>query len=284
MSDKHLQALYGAKYDPFSPKIPVEDLWRPPGAEAYFERVRALAPEGGFSCISGEPGLGKSKILQLLDHRLQQIGELVVGVMERPQSRLGDFYREMGDLFGVDLTPVNRYGGFKALRSKWRGHIKSTLFRPILLIDEAQEVATACLNELRLLGSAHFDSESLLTVVLCGDTRLTDRFRSRDLLPLGSRIRTRLVLEPLGRDDLLDFLDHLLERAGVPHLMSDGLRATLVDHAAGNPRVLVTMGAELLATAVSRDQATLDEQLFVEVFSRQPKPRRSRGQQGTKAA
>ncbi|NTU49044.1 MAG: general secretion pathway protein GspA, partial [Syntrophobacteraceae bacterium] len=41
---------------------------------------------------------------------------------------------------------------------RWLTHIKSTLFRPVLLIDEGQEMVAACLNELRLLTSANFDS------------------------------------------------------------------------------------------------------------------------------
>ena len=97
--------------------------------------------------ISGEPGVGISKILQQLAHRLSRLADVVVGVMERPQSSVGDFYREMGALFGVNLSPANRYGGFKALRERWLTHIKSTLFRPVLLIEEAQEMVAACLNE-----------------------------------------------------------------------------------------------------------------------------------------
>jgi type II secretory pathway predicted ATPase ExeA len=54
-------------------------------------------------------------------------------------------------------------------------------------------VSSECLTELRLLQSASFDSKSLLVTVLCGDTRLTDRFRTPELLPLGSRIRTRFI-------------------------------------------------------------------------------------------
>jgi general secretion pathway protein A len=69
--------------------------------------------------------------------------------MERPQSSLSDLCREMGHLFGASLSPANRYGGFKALRERWQEHIKSTLFRPVLLVDEAQEMVTCCLNELR---------------------------------------------------------------------------------------------------------------------------------------
>lgn len=207
MTDQQLLALYGLKYNPFLPAIPVEDLWRPPELELFLMRLDVLVRHGGFATIEGEVGQGKSKALHLVAAYLEQIGDVVVGVMERPQSSLSDFYRELGDLFGVNLSPANRYGGFKALRSRWRTHIKGTLFRPILLIDEAQEACATSLNELRLLGSAHFDSECLLTTILCGDTRLADRFRTRDLLPLGSRIRTRLRLNPLTPNELRDLIN-----------------------------------------------------------------------------
>ena len=276
MPEQDLLTTYGLKYDPFLPAIPPEDLWLRPGAETFFFRVESLVLDGGFALIGGEPGLGKSKLLHLLAGRLEQLNDVVVGVMEHPQSTLSDFYRELGQLFGVDLKPANRYGGFRALRARWRDHIKSTLLRPLLLVDEAQEVATACLNELRLLGSAHFDSECLLTTVLCGDTRLADRFRSRDLLPLGSRIRTRMLLAPLSHEELIDFLEHLLKQAGAPHLMTEGLQHTLVEHAVGNPRVLCNMAEDLLSAAAQRDQEVLDEQLFLEVVAGEQRASRRR--------
>ena len=277
MSNRDLLALYGLKYNPFLPAIPFEDLWNPPGIESFFFRVEGLVMDGGFALVWGEPGLGKSKILQLLAGRLDQIGDVIVGVMERPQSTLGDFYRELGDLFGVNLSPANKYGGFKALRNKWREYIKSTMFRPVLLVDEAQFVPTDTLNELRMITSVHFDSECLLTTVLCGDATLPERFRNRSLLALGSRTRTRHLLEPLVRDDLLDFLEHLLDRAGNPGLITDGLREVLVDHCGGNLRVLVGMAAELLDVAASREAKQLDEKLFIEVFDRKPLSRKGRG-------
>lgn len=262
-----LLAQYGLKFNPFLPSLPAEALWTLPGAQTFFFGVENLVMDGGFGLIAGDPGLGKSKTLHCLAGHLNEIGDVVVGVMERPQSTLSDFYRELGDLFAVDLTPANRYGGFKALRARWRAYIKSSLFRPVLLIDEAQEVASTCLNELRLLGSAHFDSEILLTTILCGDNRLTKRFRTPQLLPLGSRIRTRLVLEPLSVVDLLAYLDHLLEKAGASHLMTDDLRRVLAEHSAGNLRVLTSMGAELLAVAAARQLRQLDEHLFLEHYA-----------------
>jgi type II secretory pathway predicted ATPase ExeA len=270
MNDKQLLALYGLKWNPFLPDIPIDALWYGAGIDNFCFRIETLVMRGGFALICGEPGLGKSKILQILAHRLNTMGDVVVGIMERPQSSLGDFYREMGTLFEVNLSPANRYGGFKALRERWQNHIKSTFLRPVLLIDEAQEMMSACLNEIRLLGSAQFDSKCLLTTVLSGDIRLPERFRTTALVSLGSRMQVRYLLQPYTRQDLLNYLDHALAQAAAPHLMNQTLKDTLVDHAAGNLRLLNTMAAELLSTGAQRQLKQLDEKLFLEVFSRNP--------------
>jgi len=266
MSLNKLLALYGLKFNPFLPAVPDADIWAPPDFDRFFFRLENIVLDGGFAMITGEPGLGKSKTLQLLSSKLKQIGDVSVGVMERPQSTLADFYRELGELFGIALSVSNRYGGFKALRAKWKAHIASTLFRPVLLIDEAQEMPTPCLCEIRLLGSTHFDSDCLLTTVICGDSRLPDRLRETPLLPLGTRIRSRLVLSPLSRDELLSLLDHLLNAAGAPHLMTDELKQTIVEHCAQNPRILMQQCAELLENAVRKDLPILDEKLFFDTF------------------
>ena len=269
MNNKQLLALYGLKYNPFLSDIPPEALWSPPEIDMFCFRLENLVTDGGFALICGEPGLGKSKVLQLLANRLNRLDEVVVGVMERPQSSLNDFYREMGSLFGVNLSPANRYGGFKALRERWQNHIKSTLLRPLLLIDEAQEMITSCMNELRVLTSAYFDSKCLLTTVMCGDRRLPERFRSTALVSLGSRMRFRMFLEPYSPSELLEYLEHALQHAAAPHLMTSGLKQTIVEHAGGNIRVLNNMAAELLATAAQKELSQMDEKLFLQIFSRQ---------------
>lgn len=277
MNKMDIRSLYGLKYNPFLPNIPPEALYTIPGTESFELRVRSMAENGGFALISGEPGVGKSKTLQKIARSLGEIPDLNVGVMQRPQSSLGDFYRELGELFNVALSPANRYGGFKALRDRWTNHWQSTLFKPVLLIDEAQQVSDECLTELRILQSHQFDSQSLLFTILCGDNRLPERFRSAELLPLGSRIGPRLVLEALSPEQLQDYLHFALNQAGNPSLMSDELIRTLSGHAANNLRVLNQMAADLLNTAAQRDLPRIDESLFFQLFSpTRSRPRNSR--------
>jgi general secretion pathway protein A len=277
MSSK-LLSLYGLKYAPFSPDVPTEALHVTPQVGAFIRRAEMGVADGGFAMVTGDPGTSKSVVLRLLEARLRTLPNVVVGIIEHPQSRTSDFYRELGDLFGVSLAIHNRWGGFKALRARWSDHIASTLMRPVLILDEAQEALTPALSELRILASKDLDARQLLTVVLAGDGRLPDRLRTAELLPLGSRIRRRLVLDYASRDELLACLEHRLEAAGNPSLMTTELKAALADHAAGNYRVLMNLADELLTVAADRDLPRLDEKLFLDVFGQpqKPKPPRKR--------
>ncbi len=273
MNSKKLHALWGLKWNPFSPQVPIDGLLVTPRIEQLAWRVEQLVQEGGFALITGESGTGKSVALRIVAHRVSALRDVVVGVIERPQSKSSDFYRELGDIFAVKLTPSNRWGGFKALRERWKAHVASSRIRPVLLVDEAQEMAAEVLGELRILSSADFDATSLLTVVLSGDGRLLELLRQEHLVPLGTRIRARLVTEPAAREELLELLHHALATAGNPALMTAELMDTLVDHSAGNYRLLMTLGADLLAYGMTHDVAQLDEKCYLEVFQpRQPRP------------
>jgi type II secretory pathway predicted ATPase ExeA len=140
----------------------------------------------------------------------------------------------------------------------------------VLLIDEAQEMLLPVLAELRLLSSSRLDSHVLLTVVLAGDGRLVERFRSDELLPLNSRMRVRLALDRATPEELADCLRHAMAKAGAAKLMTPELVATLCDHATGNHRALMNMAGELLAVAAQRDARHLDEKLFLETFAAPP--------------
>lgn len=275
MDARKLSALYGLKWNPFLEDIPVEALCETPRLKHFAWRVEDLVMHGGFALVTGDVGAGKSAALRMLSQKLAPLRDIIIGEVTRPQSRVTDFYREIGDLFGVPVSTSNRWGAYKTVRAKWQEHIQQTLFRPVLLVDEAQEMSPMLLAELRLLGSTKLDTCTIITVILCGDRRLEDKLRTPDLLPVASRIRTRLVLDAEAPDVLGTMLRHLLATAGNAALMTDELQRTVCEHATGNRRVLMNLCNELLVLAVAKNAKRLDESLYLELTSADHRPARA---------
>ena len=103
MNTKKLLSLWGLKWNPFSPELPSEGLLVTAQIDHFAWRVEQLVQEGGFALITGESGTGKSVALRIVAERLAALRDVVVGVLQRPQSKTAEFYRELGDLFSVTL-------------------------------------------------------------------------------------------------------------------------------------------------------------------------------------
>lgn len=214
--NKKLLSLFGLKWNPFSPDVPVEALLVTPRIESFCWRVENLAREGGFALVTGAPGAGKSVALRLLVERLTSLREVKIGVMSRPQGGVADFYRELGDLFGVQLSPHNRWAGAKLLRERWQAHIDAALFRPLLVVDEAQDTPTAVLNEMR-----HQCAARASTLTRCSRPCSPGMGgSSRSFAPMScchspSRMRVKLALDRATPEELAECLRHCMTKSGL---------------------------------------------------------------------
>jgi general secretion pathway protein A len=261
-----LSSQYGLSFHPFSSDIPVEALTTGKQIDSFLFRVTQQLRDGGFIAVTGDPGTGKSAVLRIVASRLQAIADTRVGIISRPQSSTADFYRELGHLFGVSLSPHNRWAGSKALREQWLAHIDKTRTRPVVIIDEVQEMKAPVLAELRLLSSLNLDARALLTVILAGDERLSARLKTPDMLPILSRIRTHLQLGYAEPEHLCAVLDRTLDQAGRADLITDDVKRALATHANGNLRAMMTMADHLLSHVVQHELSRIDEQVFFDVF------------------
>jgi len=191
---------------PFTADVPVEALWTPPSLDHFRWRMEQQVREGGFALITGDPGTGKSVALRLLAHHLATLPDVEVGVVMRPQSGLGDFYREIGALFGVVLAPHNRWAGFKALREKWLVHVEATASRIRVRLNLDYLTPKELLDWLRhaidQAGNPQLMTPELMTTLAehaAGNLRVLSIMAS-DLLALAARRELRQLDQKLYLD------------------------------------------------------------------------------------
>ena len=170
--------------------------------------------QSGFALVAGVPGTGKSVAMRLLASRLSKTDGLSVAAITHPSSRLSDFYREMGELFGITLLFNNRWASFKNLRERWLTHLDETRLRPVLLIDEAQELQPSVFAELRLLASTDFDSRAILSISSLATTACWRGCAVRSCSRWPRASGQRLVMSAADPGNLPQLLDHLLDQAG----------------------------------------------------------------------
>ena len=127
-------------------------------------------------------------------------------------------------------------------------------------------MTVSALSELRLMSSRSYDSNSILTVILCGDERLTQKMRMTELVPLGSRIRVRHKTEHYNKEKFAEILKELMRSAGNASFMSEQLISLLAEKSMGNYRAMIQMANTLLSEGIRLELSQIDEKLFFEFF------------------
>ncbi|HHL39182.1 MAG TPA: DUF2075 domain-containing protein [Deltaproteobacteria bacterium] len=232
-----LLEFYGLKEDPF--RLTPDPMFFFPSAghkEALMSMEYLLTQKEGFCLITGEPGTGKTTLMNVFVENWRDRADIALIVT--PRLEAAEFLRAVLD----DLGVPRREGAGKAdLLRDFRDFLVSRREsgRAVaVIVDEAQDLPDDTLEELRLLTNLETDKEKLLQVILIGQPELEERLASHRLRHLNQRISVAARLAPLSRSEISEYINYRLIKAGKGFLLLDDSAARGVySYSRGVPRL-----------------------------------------------
>lgn len=182
--------------------------------EALAHLVYGFNSDGGFVLLTGEVGTGKTTVSRCL---LEQIPDnTAIAFILNPKLTVQELLATVCDEFGIKYPPDNTsIKVFVDLINAYllEAHAKDR--KAVLLIDEAQNLSTEVLEQLRLLTNLETNQRKLLQIILIGQPELRDKLSEPGLRQLSQRIIARYHLSALSKKDISAYVSHRLSVAGL---------------------------------------------------------------------
>ncbi|NCF72691.1 MAG: AAA family ATPase [Gammaproteobacteria bacterium] len=231
--------------------------------EALAHLVYGVTESGGFVQLTGEVGTGKTTLVRsLLLNRMPDNAD--VAVVLNPQITAHEFLLTICEELGVDVP--EQKDSIKALTDALNHHLLSAHAdgrRTILVVDEAQNLAPAVLEQVRLLTNLETAKQKLLQIILIGQPELRELLGRNDLRQLAQRITGRYHLEPLTREETAQYVEHRLRVAGaLGEVIDSSAKKEVFRLSQGVPRLINVICDRALLGAYSQESRVITRRLI----------------------
>lgn len=221
----------------------------------------------GFVVITGEVGAGKTTLveylLSTLDTHRFRAAKLV-------STQLGgdDLLRLVAAAFGIEASTSNKATLLTQLQTAFVNSSAAGA-RPLLIVDEVQNLSREALEELRMLSNYQANSQALVQTFLIGQPQFRDTMASRDLEQLMQRVIAAHHLEPLTAEETRAYIEHRLKCvnwAGDPAI-EPAIFQTIYEASGGVPRRINLLCDRLFLASYLENAHALDQALAATVIA-----------------
>jgi len=258
-----LRAHFGFTTSPFTRELDIEKRWHSPLFDEPLSHLVQTVQQRQSAVLMAPSGTGKTVLLRTLCAALPEARYRLHEVKVTSLS-CRDMCREIAT--AVALEPVGTYPTLmRRLQQHFRTQSQDDGMRPVLMIDEAQDMRLEVLATLRLLTNFDLDSRLLLSVLLVGDSRLRPMLERHELEAVRRRMAHCASLRLLTRAETCEYIGHRLRIAGNTKTPFEELALDAVyEITRGNLRAVDHLCLKALELAARKELDTIEPMLVAE--------------------
>lgn len=268
------EAFYGLHERPFDlAPNPRYLLLTPSHREALANIELGISSPNGITVVTGDAGTGKTTLVRAALTRQAEStgGEILWANLKNPTISPAEFLEFLANRFA--LSPAAATSKIRLLDELEGALVRGR--RAVLIVDEAQSLPHALLEEIRLLANIESDTEKLLPVLLVGQPELADRLNEPALRQLKQRVALRCTVAPLSMSETASYVAGRITIAGGKPMDVFTREAVLAvhKHARGIPRTISVLCDNALMTGYAAEQKPITAKLIEAVgedFDYQP--------------
>lgn len=231
-------------------------------ARSYLEY--GITSRLGFVVLTGDVGTGKTTLIKAILRATE--ARQRIGVLYQTSLGAEDLLELLLREFGVRGHLPNRAARLAAFNQFLQNaHRRGE--HVILIVDEAQNLGSEALEELRLLSNVQTDKELLLQGILVGQPNLRERLRHPGLSQLAQRVGVHYHLQALDLQETKEYIRYRLARAGGSGIFSETALENIYQVAKGVPRVINTWCDLALVAAFAEGLKSIDEEFIAEIIA-----------------
>lgn len=234
-------------------------------AEALDSLVYAINERKGFVVITGEIGAGKTTISRTLLSRLNM--DTKVALITNTHLTCKELIAQILEEFEVDYQP----GSKQKLLSQLNDYLIKQLANNtnmVLLIDEAQNLPSKVLEEVRMLSNLETEKEKLIQIILIGQPQLKAKLEHIKHEQFRQRISVFYHLNSLNQHETKEYILHRLKLAGteVENIFSPEVISLIYHHSRGIPRVINIICDSALLSGYVLETKTITPEMMKDVI------------------
>lgn len=204
--------FYSLSKDPFTKELEPAEAFKYSDFVQALNRLEFLKSARGFGLITGEPGSGKTFVLNCF---LNSLNPSLYKSVYIPISTVtvNEFYAALCDGLGI-IPAQKKVKMFTQLQETISTYYNSKHVTPVIVIDEAQFLKNAILDDLRIIFNFGMDTKNYATIILCGQTQFINQLSRQPLEAVRQRIVVNYTMKGLAKSESIDFINHRLKMAG----------------------------------------------------------------------